>query len=99
MQNNKQSVKYLDRIGRDTNEMILLDNENNGGQGSYDNCIHVPSWKGNKNDTILAQLCPLLAMIALKKIPAPEAASKVRQQSTKNRKQGVKYINFGISLD
>lgn len=54
MQNNKQSVKYLDRIGRDTNEMILLDNENNGGQGSYDNCIHVPSWKGNKNDTILA---------------------------------------------
>lgn len=79
--------------------MILLDNENVGGAQCLENCIHVPMWKGSKNDTILAELCPLLAMIALKKIPAQEAAAKVRDQSTKNKKEGVKYISFGISLD
>lgn len=26
IQNNKQNLKYLDRIGREINEMILLDN-------------------------------------------------------------------------
>lgn len=51
-----------------------------------ENCIHVPVWKGNKNDTILAELCPLLAMIALKKIPAQEAVGKVREQNLKNKK-------------
>lgn len=85
-------------MGRNQDEMILLDNENLGGVGSLDNCIHVPTWKGVKNDTVLAQLCPLLALIALKKIPAREAVRKVREQATKNRKQGVKYINFGIFL-
>ena len=35
-------------------KLAVLDNENSGGQGSIENCIHIPSWKGNKNDTILA---------------------------------------------
>lgn len=89
----------MDRIGRNVDEMILLDNENTGGSAAYENCIHIPVWKGSKNDTVLAELCPLLAMIALKKVPATEAVRKVREQSTKNKKEGVKYINFGISLD
>jgi len=59
----------------------------------------VPTWKGSKNDTVLAELCPLLAMIALKKVKAGDAVKKVREQSMKNKKEGVKYINFGISLD
>jgi hypothetical protein len=80
-------------------EMILLDNENSGGQGSYENCIHVPMWKGSKNDTVLAELCPLLAMIALKRVPAQSAVKKIREQLMKNKREGVKYINFGISLD
>lgn len=54
IQNNKQPLKYLDRIGRNLNEMILLDNESAGGVGSYENCLHIPTWKGNKNDTVLA---------------------------------------------
>lgn len=49
-------------------------------------------------DTVLAELCPLLAMIALKKLPTREAVRKVRQQVTKNKKQGVNYINFGVFL-
>lgn len=81
------------------NEVLLLDNENGGGQGSFANCINVPSWKGSKNDTILAELCPLLAMISLKRVPVPEAVAKVREQSLRNRLNGVKYINFGVTLD
>ena len=80
-------------------QVILLDNENGGGQGSYDNCIHVPVWKGSKNDTVLAELCPLLAMIALKRVQAPEAVRKVREQTFKNKQNGVKYVNFGVTLD
>lgn len=56
-------------------------------------------WKGSKNDMVLAELCPLLAMIALKKLDAAHAANKFREQMLKNKKEGVKYINFGISLD
>jgi hypothetical protein len=41
----------------------------------------VPPWKGMKNDTILAELCPLLAMITLKKIPAREAVKRIREQA------------------
>lgn len=81
------------------NETVLLDNENEGGAGSFENCIHVPVWKGSKNDTVLAELCPLLAMIALKRLSVPEAVKKVREQFVKNKKEGVKYINFGITLD
>ena len=78
MQKNKTSLKEIDRIGRSMDQMILLDNENGGGQGSFQNCIHVPAWKGSKNDTTLAELCPLLAMISLKRVPAQEAVTKVR---------------------
>jgi|JI7StandDraft_1071085.scaffolds.fasta_scaffold638946_1 hypothetical protein len=56
-------------------------------------------WKGSKNDTVLAELCPLLAMIALKRVPAQSAVKKIREQLMKNKREGVKYINFGISLD
>ena len=80
-------------------QLILLDNESIGGQGSLDNCIHIPSWRGNKNDTILAELCPLLAMIPIKRINAQSAVKKVRDQAFKNQKEGVKYINFGVILD
>ena len=38
-------------------------------------------------------------MIALKRVKAPEAIKKVREQSFKNKQNGVKYINFGITLD
>lgn len=91
-------MKYADRIGRDLEQTVLLDNENAGGAGSLENCIHVPAWRGNKNDTVLAELCPLLAMIALKRMSARQAVKRVRDQSVKNRSEGVKYINFGLIL-
>jgi hypothetical protein len=41
------------------------------------NTIVVPSWKGNRNDTTLAELCPILAAIALKKLDCRESTKKI----------------------
>ena len=41
----------------------------------------------------------MLAMIPIKKIDAHVAVRKVREQAFKNKKEGVKYINFGVILD
>lgn len=84
--NGRVSLKCVDRIGRNLDRLILLDNETLGGKGSIENCIHIPSWKGNKNDTILAEICPLLAMIALKNMAAQQAIQSIRNQVNKNQK-------------
>jgi hypothetical protein len=44
----------------------------------------VPSWKGNKSDTTLAELCPILAAIALKKLDCREATKRIHDQQLKN---------------
>lgn len=46
--------------------------------GCKSNTITVSPWRGRKNDAELAELCPILAMIALKKI-APQTAIKKLQ--------------------
>ena len=77
----------------------MLDDEFSSGKGSLDHCIHIPEWRGNKNDTVLAEICPLLAMIVIKRMNTIEAVEKVRDQTSKNKRDGVKYINFGINFD
>ena len=44
----------------------------------------IPVWKGSKNDTFLAELCPILASIAVKNLDCEKAAKKIHEQQSKN---------------
>ena len=59
----------------------------------------IPVWKGSKNDTFLAQLCPILASIAVKNMDCEQATKKINEQQMKNESAGIKYLNFGINLE
>lgn len=57
--------------------MILLDSEDNVLPGESTNTILIPLWKGGKNDTTLAELCPILATIAVKNMDCLEAVRRI----------------------
>jgi hypothetical protein len=42
------------------------------------NTITVNPWKGKKNDAELAELCPILAVIALKKLNPAKSIKKLQ---------------------
>jgi TFIIF-interacting CTD phosphatase-like protein len=69
--------KDTERIGRDLNKLIMLDSSNNTIMGQSNNTIMIPAWRGNKNDTILAELCPILAAIAIKNLDCKQATMKI----------------------
>lgn len=60
--------KDPERIGRDLSRLVMLDSDAHLMNEESVNTIMVPSWKGNKSDTTLAELCPILAAIALKNL-------------------------------
>ena len=78
-------------------KLILLDSEGNLNE-EVNNTIVVPGWRGNKNDTTLAERCPILATIALRQLSCVEATRKMREQQIKNESAGIKYLNFGLNL-
>ena len=80
-------------------KIILLDSEANVINSGSDNTIMIPTWKGSKNDTFLAQLSPILATIAVKSMDCEQATKKIHEQQLKNESAGIKYFNFGINLD
>jgi len=86
----------MERLGRNLSRVVLLDGEINLGKGT--NTIVIPAWKGNKNDSTLAELCPILATIALKNLNCQEACAKIHEQKNKNVQNGIKYLNFGLNL-
>jgi hypothetical protein len=53
---------------------------------------------GGSKDTVLAQLCPMLAMIVIKGLDARDAVKKYQDQMAKNMRNGVKYINYDMNL-
>jgi hypothetical protein len=65
----------MEKIGRDLNGIILVDTFNDE---RNKNLMLVNQWKGQSNDAQLAEICPLLAMISVKKLPALEAMRKIR---------------------
>ena len=64
--------------------MILLDSETNAVNTEGDNTVMIPVWRGNKSDTILAELCPILATIAVKNMDCQQAIKKINEQQMKN---------------
>ena len=65
---------------------------------SSNNTIVLSPWKGKRNDAELAELCPVLAMIALKKIPPQAAIKKIQLKNEENQKMGLKYLNCGVNF-
>lgn len=62
-------------LGRDPDRIILLDTSKEPGNF---NTIVVSPWKGKKNDAELAELCPILAVIALKKLNPGKSIKKLQ---------------------
>ena len=57
-------------IGRQLNTLIILDTQ----QTNPDpNTLEISPWKGQPNDALLAELCPLLASIAIKRLSTLES--------------------------
>ena len=75
--------------------MILLDTTDAVNNNSL---LLVSNWKGETSDALLAQICPLLAMIAVKKLSAVQSLRKIREGTAKNASLGLKYINCGLNL-
>ena len=78
------------------NSVILIDTNS---QNQSNNTIVVNPWKGKRNDAELAELCPVLAMIALKKMSPQTAIKKLHQKNEENQRMGVKYMNCGINFE
>ena len=58
----------------------------------------ISNWKGEANNVQLAELCPLLALIAVKRLPTVQSLLKIRGQVKSNSELGLKYINCGFDL-
>ena len=78
------------------NSIILIDTNS---QNQSNNTIVVNPWRGKRNDAELAELCPVLAMIALKKMPPQTAIQKLHEKNEENQRMGLKYINCGINFE
>ena len=57
--------------------MILIDSSTSF---ENENVISISPWRGKKSDADLAEICPLLAMIALKKLKVPKTLKKYREK-------------------
>lgn len=82
-------------LGRDMERVILIDTSR---EHNSTNTIVVSPWKGKKNDAELAELCPILAVIALKKLSPAKSIKKLQEKSEENMKIGLKHINCGVNL-
>lgn len=83
------------RIGRDLDKLILIDSAEDS---DNKNLIVVDSWKGDLSNAQLAEICPMLAMIAVKGVSTRQAVRKIRENYLANSHLGLKYINCGINL-
>ena len=70
--------KDLSRLGRDVNKIIVIDTTKDM---EDENTIVINPWKGRKNDAELAELCPILAMIAIKKLNPHKAIKKLQEKN------------------
>lgn len=85
----------LTKIGRHTDKLILLDTQDDE---HNPHLLLVSNWKGETSNVQLAELCPLLALIAVKRLPTVQSLLKIRQQVKSNSELGLKYINCGFDL-
>lgn len=87
--------KQSERIGRDASKLVLLDSLEDEGNRSL---LVVSGWKGEESNVQLAEICPLLALIVVKKLDALAALHKIREATRTNSGLGLKYINCGLNL-
>ena len=85
----------MDKIGRNIDKMVLVDTIDDP---KNKNLLLIHSWKGQQSDAQLAEICPLLAMIEVKKLPVLKSLKKIREASNMNTNLGLKYINCGFAL-
>jgi len=85
----------LSKIGRLGDKIILIDTVEDD-QNKH--LMLISSWKGESNNVQLAEICPLLALIAVKKLSIAQSLQKIREQVKSNSDLGLKYINCGFDL-
>ena len=91
----KEGRKDVGKMGRDPSKLILLDSVQDEANC---NLLLVSGWKGEEDNLQLAEICPLLALVALKKLDTLVALQKIRQAARSNSGLGLKYINCGLAL-
>lgn len=73
------NIKDIGKLGRDLSKTIIIDNISDNFQKQTDNGIFIKTWIGDKNDTGLIDLIPLLKEIAESKVQdVRKALRKVR---------------------
>lgn len=68
--------KDLTLLGRKLDHVVALDTI----ESEKYNTIVINPWKGKKNDAELAEICPILAMIAVKKLKAQKAVRRIKEK-------------------
>ena len=65
----------MEKVGRPLDRMLLLDTSPDP---LNKNLLRVEPWTGSQGDAQLAEICPLLAMIALRQLSVPDVLRQVR---------------------
>lgn len=92
---NQSKQKDVRLIGRNLDKVIFLDSLQDKGN---DNVIMVNKWKGESNDAILAEICPVLAHIALKRLSTLDSIRKIKESIAKSSGLGLKYLTYDLNL-
>lgn len=70
--------KDLTRLGRELDKVVMIDTNKDVEDL---NTIVISPWKGKKNDAELAELCSILAMIAVKKLNPQKSIKKLQEKN------------------
>ncbi|KAI4834621.1 NLI interacting factor-like phosphatase [Plasmodium brasilianum] len=85
---NNNFVKDLKMLGRDLNNVIIIDNSTFVHKFCEDNCILIKSWYDDPNDRELYKLIPFLKKLSKKK----SVLSDLKKYNKKNKKKILKYL-------
>ena len=89
------SHKDVHKLGRDASKIVLLDTVDDK---TCPNLLWIPGWRGESNDAVLAELCPLLAAIAVKLLDSPSSLAKIKKSQEENLGLGLRYVSCGVDL-
>ena len=89
------SFKDINKLGRDTSKVVHLDTVDDK---SSHNVLWIPGWRGESNDAVLAELCPLLAAIVVKCLDVRSSVAKIKKSQEENLGLGLRYVSCGVHL-
>eukprot|EP00826_Nyctotherus_ovalis_P022032 TRINITY_DN17212_c0_g1_i1.p1 TRINITY_DN17212_c0_g1~~TRINITY_DN17212_c0_g1_i1.p1 ORF type:complete len:151 (+),score=22.71 TRINITY_DN17212_c0_g1_i1:294-746(+) len=91
-------VKDLSRLGRDLRRVIIVDNVAESFQLQPFNGIMIKTWVGDKSDTALLELAPILREIAVRKVEdVRDTLKSFSEQIQRQSEMGLQ--NYQLTFD